>query len=113
MQLTSKERFMRMFAHKEADRVPIIDSPWAGTLARWKKEGMPADADWREYFNIDKNEHIGVDISPRYAYKVLEKTERYTIFTSPWGVTMKQFNALDSTGYATLGVHQTDTSKHQ
>jgi uroporphyrinogen decarboxylase len=32
--MTSEERFARMFEHREADRVPIIDSPWAGTLRR-------------------------------------------------------------------------------
>ena len=54
--MTSKERIKRMFDHREADRVPITDSPWAGTLIRWKKEGMPANVDWRDYFQIDKFE---------------------------------------------------------
>ena len=48
--MTTKERFLRAFRHEEADRVPITDSPWNGTLARWRREGMPANADWREYF---------------------------------------------------------------
>ena len=30
--MNSYERFKRMYEHKEADRVPIIDDPWAGTL---------------------------------------------------------------------------------
>lgn len=95
--MTSKERFLRMYQHREADRVPIIDSPWAGTLARWKREGMPKGADWREFFGVDKNERIAVDISPRYEEKVLEETDRYRIVTSSWGVTMKHFKELDST----------------
>lgn len=28
MNMTSKERVSRMYAHKEADRIPIIDSSW-------------------------------------------------------------------------------------
>jgi uroporphyrinogen decarboxylase len=32
--MTSKERILRMFEHKDADRVPITDSPWAGTLGK-------------------------------------------------------------------------------
>ena len=32
--MNSWERFKRMYEHKEADRVPIIDSPWQGTLRR-------------------------------------------------------------------------------
>ena len=45
--MTSRERFARMYAHKEADRVPITDIPWQGTISRWRREGMPAGADWR------------------------------------------------------------------
>jgi uroporphyrinogen decarboxylase len=86
-----------MFDHKEADRVPITDSPWAGTQARWKKEGMPADADWRDYFQVDKMEAFGVDNSPRYERKVIEETDEYIISTTEWGVTLKNFRVPDST----------------
>jgi uroporphyrinogen decarboxylase len=95
--MTSRERILRMFAHKEADRVPIVDSPWQGTLARWKKEGMPSDADWRDFFGVDKFEAIGVDTSPRYEVKIIEETDEYTIATTPWGVTLKNFKVPDST----------------
>jgi len=86
-----------MYEHREADRIPIIDSPWAGTLRRWHAEGMPEDVDWRDYFDIDKVQNIGVDITPRYEEKVVEETDRYQIVTTPWGVTLKNFKELDST----------------
>ena len=95
--MNSRERFLRMFEHREADRIPIIDSPWAGTLRRWRREGMPEGIDWRDYFGVDKSEQIGVDITPRYEKKVLEDTDRYQIVTPPWGVTLKNFKELDST----------------
>ncbi len=95
--MTTYERFSRMFEHREADRIPIIDDPWAGTLRRWQREGMPAGVDWRDYFGVDKLERIGVDITPRYEVKVLEETDRYRIVTTPWGVTLKNFKELDST----------------
>ena len=95
--MTSKERFSRMFAHKEADRVPIIDSPWQGTIARWRREGMPAGAAWQDYFQVDKTATISVNVTPRYPVKVLEETDRYRIETSEWGVTMKHFKEEDST----------------
>ena len=95
--MTTYERFKRMYEHREADRIPIIDSPWAGTLRRWRREGMPDGADWRDYFDIDKTEGIGVDITPRYEVKVLEDTDRYQIVTTSWGVTLKNFKELDST----------------
>ena len=95
--MTTHERFSRMFSHKEADRVPIIDSPWRGTILRWQREGMPVGMDWRDYFKIDKVATIGVDITPQYPHRVIEATDDYTIFTSNWGVTMKQFKVADST----------------
>ena len=95
--MTTYERFSRMFAHREADRIPIIDNIWAGTLRRWQEEGMPSGMDWRDYFDVDKVERIGVDITPRYEQKLIEETDRYIIYTTPWGVTLKQFKELDST----------------
>jgi uroporphyrinogen decarboxylase len=96
-ELTSYERISRMFEHREADRIPVTDSPWAGTIARWHREGMPAGMNWRDYFEMDRFESLHVDTSPRFETKVLEKTDQYTITTSAWGVTMKNFNELDST----------------
>ena len=96
-EMTTQERFARMFAHKEADRIPIIDEPWAGTIRRWHREGMPKGIDWRDYFGVDKVERIHVDISPRYEEKILEETDDYIISTTPWGVTLKNFKFEDST----------------
>ncbi len=95
--MTSYERILRMYQHKEADRIPILDDPWQGTIRRWQREGMPAGMDWCDYFDVDKIGVIGIDISPRYAERVLEETDRYVIKTSPWGVTMKHFKEEDST----------------
>lgn len=96
-EMTTHERFTRMFEHREADRIPIIDEPWAGTIRRWQREGMPKGVDWRDYFGIDKVERIGVNITPRYEEKVLEETDDYIISTTPWGVTLKNFKMEDST----------------
>ena len=95
--MNSWERIKRMYEHKEADRVPIIDDPWAGTLRRWTREGMPAGVDWCDYFDVDKIGVINIDISPRYPEVTLEENDRWYIRTSPWGVTMKHFKEEDST----------------
>ena len=34
MELTSRERFIRTFQHRETDRIVMIDEPRAGTLRR-------------------------------------------------------------------------------
>lgn len=64
--LTSRERFARMYAHQEADRVPIIDGPWEATIERWQREGMPAGVSYVDYFDLDRVSSISVDTSPRY-----------------------------------------------
>ena len=90
------ERVKRMYEHREADRIPVLDTPWQGTLRRWRREGMPEGADWCDYFGADKVAEISVDITPRYPVETLEETDTYYIATSPWGVTMKHFKE-DST----------------
>ena len=96
-ELTSQERFARMFAHQEADRVPIIDSPWEATIERWQREGMPTDVSFVDYFGLDQIGYISVDNSPQYPETVLAETESTKIYTTQWGVTLKQWKHAAST----------------
>lgn len=95
--MNSRERIKRMYEHREADRVPIVDDPWQGTLRRWRCEGMSQGVEWEDYFGVDKVGIFRVDISPRYEEKVLEENDRWCIVTSSWGVTMRKFKEEDST----------------
>jgi len=96
-ELTTKERMSRILQHQDADRVPILDKPWEGTISRWHREGMPLKTDWRDYFNTDKLETILPDITPGYEEEVLEGNKDYLILKTNWGVTMKVFRVQDST----------------
>jgi uroporphyrinogen decarboxylase len=89
--LTTHDRFARMFAHQDADRVPIIDGPWEATIERWRHEGMPEDADYVDYFGLDHVSGIGVDSSPRYPVQTLEQTGEYRVHTTSWGATLKDW----------------------
>jgi uroporphyrinogen decarboxylase len=109
--MTTQERVARMFAHKEADRVPITDSPWHGTILRWQREGMPEGMSWEKFFDVDLFAIINVDVSPRYPEEVLEETDEYRIYTTPYGVKIRQHkDIVDSTpeflGYR---IHDADT----
>ncbi len=96
--MSSHERFRRMFAHQEADRVPVIDSPWDATIERWQREGMPADLSYIEYFDLDRFISPGfTDNSPRYPVRTISETEKDYTYTSSWGVTMKQWKHAAST----------------
>ena len=97
VELTSKERFLRMFEHREADRVPMTDSPWGTTIERWRREGLPTDADVAQYFGYDNIASMFCDNSPRFPARTVEETDEYVIATSPWGATMKNWKHKTST----------------
>ncbi|HBQ63621.1 MAG TPA: hypothetical protein DD727_01570 [Clostridiales bacterium] len=96
-EMTSWERFSRMYAHKEADRVPIIDAPWGTTIQRWQNEGMPKGMDFRDYFGLDKVAGFSMDNSPRFPAKVVEETEAYRTYTTSWGATLRNWKHATST----------------
>jgi len=95
--MTTHERVKRMFDHREADRVPVTDSPWDATIERWIDEGMPKDCSAAEYFGLDRFIQLGVDNSPRYPIEVLEETDEYTVTTTQWGATLKNWKHIAST----------------
>jgi uroporphyrinogen decarboxylase len=95
--MNSHERFTRMFAHQEADRIPIIDDPWDATIERWQREGMPAGVSFVDYFGLDHVAQIRLDNSPRYPVNIIEETGDYVISTSAFGVTSRQWKHAAST----------------
>ena len=97
MHLTEKERILRTYRHQEVDRIPMLDKPWAGTLRRWRNEGLPASVAWEDHFGYDRWIRICPDNSPRFPKKIIEENERYVIETTEWGGTQKTFRELDST----------------
>lgn len=94
--MTTHERVSRMYQHREADRVPLMDYAWKETVSRWRSEGMPTD-DYYGYFDLDKTAYISLDNSPRYPVQVLEETEDYVVKTTPWGATRRNWRTMTST----------------
>jgi uroporphyrinogen decarboxylase len=90
-EMTTHERMSRMYAHKEADRVPITDGPWGTAIERWRREGMPKNVSFVDFFGLDLVPSIGVDNSPLYPAKVLEETPEYVKKTTGWGVTIREW----------------------
>jgi len=95
--MTTHERVARMFAHQEADRIPITDSPWGATIERWQREGLPAGTSFADFCDLDRFVGIGVDISPRYPVRVVEETDTYRTMTSVWGATLRNWKHAAST----------------
>lgn len=95
--LSSGERIRRAFAHQDADRVPIVEGPWSSTLERWQREGLPADVDYADFFDVDSIRYLHADNGPRFPERVIEQTDEYIISYSSWGVTMKRWRHAAST----------------
>jgi uroporphyrinogen decarboxylase len=90
-QMTSFERIKRMYEHREADRVPVIDYPWSSTIERWEKEGLPKGVSYVDHFDLERFAHIGADNSPQYPERLIEETPEYKTHTTKWGVTMRNW----------------------
>jgi uroporphyrinogen decarboxylase len=96
-EMTSHERFSRMYQHRQADRVPIIDEIWRTTVQRWRSEGLPEAASPEEYFGLDRERTIGVDNTPRLPERVVTETDEFIISTTSWGATLRQFKHRSTT----------------
>jgi len=107
--MTSHERFSRMFAHHEADRIPIIDGPWGDTVARWHREGMPEGMSFVDYFDLDKVAGFGGDNGPRWEGKRLEETDKYVVDLTSWGVTLKNLKTTSVPEYLDFRIKDPDT----
>ncbi len=97
VEMTAKERFARMYQHRQADRVPMTGEPWRSTITRWQREGMPKGVDFITYFDLDRTVMIGGDNSPRYESKVVEETDEYVVTFDSWGTTSKNWKHASST----------------
>ena len=89
--MTTRERMLRMYEHREADRVPIVDHPWPTTIERWEREGLPKEADYVDLLGMDRVRIIRPDNSPRFPVQVIEETDEYRIYTTTWGATEKDW----------------------
>jgi len=92
-ELTTRERYQRVYNHENPDRLPMHDSPWAPTAERWHREGLPKGVSPGEFFGWDPLAGIANDNSPRYPVQTLEDTEEYTIHTTAWGATLKSWKS--------------------
>lgn len=87
-EMTTHERISRMYEHQDADRVPLFETAWGPTVDRWRREGL-GDANYYEYFGLDRVMRFRVDNSPRFPSTVLEESDDHLVFTNEWGATIK------------------------
>ncbi|MFQ6098861.1 MAG: uroporphyrinogen decarboxylase family protein, partial [Armatimonadota bacterium] len=94
--MTSRQRVLMVLNHEEPDRVPIHDSPWGHTIARWHKEGLPENVGPAEHFGYEFTGQ-GIDASLQLKHEVIEETDTYTIYRDANGATRRTFKDHEST----------------
>jgi len=94
--MTSRERILLALSHKEADRVPIHDSPWSYTIDRWHREGLPEDQSPAEVFGYEMTGQ-GADCSLQLPHEEIEETETYRIYKDANGAISRSFKDHEST----------------
>jgi uroporphyrinogen decarboxylase len=102
--MNSVERFIQVMNFQPVDHPPIvIDVPWPRTKDRWRQEGWNPDIPLYEFFKIDPLALVNVSpetrLHPPFERRVLEQSERFTIFIDHRGV-----KCLTATDYEE-GIH--------
>jgi uroporphyrinogen decarboxylase len=88
--VNSCERIKTLLAFQEPDRIGKTDAYWEDTLARWHTEGLPLDANVKDYFGFDI-EPVFLDASLRMPERLIEETNEYTVREDKIGYTAKQW----------------------
>ena len=94
MELSNRERFVRVFNGEPVDRVPFLDIMgfWPSSLDRWKTEGLAADATpqtVREIIGFDGCRGFMIRIKgyvwPEFERKVLAEDGKRILVRNRWG----------------------------
>ena len=93
--MTSRQRVRMVLSHQEADRVPIQDSVWAPTVARWHREGLPTDQSPDGHFGYEFA-HQGPDVSLQFPEEVIERRDNWSITRNSLGVVSRAFTDHES-----------------
>jgi hypothetical protein len=90
--MTERERFRETAHFGSPDRVPYweVIGYWDETFARWRTEGMPADAEPGAFFGLDRGgwEKLDVDLGldPAFPVEVLDEGDGFTVEQGSNGV---------------------------
>jgi uroporphyrinogen decarboxylase len=98
MQLSNRERFLRLMRGQAVDRAPFFPcfGPWPQTLARWHSEGLSEGADYREVVGFDGDlRHrlpINAFLCPQFERRVLAQSGDVSLVRDRRGVVRRERN---------------------
>ncbi|MHB9133576.1 MAG: uroporphyrinogen decarboxylase family protein [Armatimonadota bacterium] len=94
--MNDRERFFRTMRYQSVDHPPLhLVGPWADTMQRWYREGLPRDVDLNTYFGVKTLRVINLSpntgVYPAYETRVLQEDETHRIFIDNYGRTVRDF----------------------
>ncbi len=95
-EMNPRERVKLALSHREADRIPIHDSPWAATVDRWRNEGLPSGMSAADYFHYELA-GFGPDTSPMFPVEVLQEDNEYIVERNSYGGIRKNHRDYSTT----------------
>jgi len=92
--MNARERFRRIMAYEPVDRLPVLAlEPYEQmAIERWRKEGLPEEADPAEFLGMPKLERmpIGLGPIPSFEARVLSEDDEYQVVRSSMGATIRR-----------------------
>jgi len=96
LNLTNRDRFLRLMRGEPVDRAPFFPcfGPWPQTLARWQREGLPEDGDWRAIAGFDgalrHKLPVNATLCPPFEPRVLAVEGETQVVVDQRGVTKRE-----------------------
>ncbi len=94
--MTGRERINRQIERRAIDRIPVMESFWAGVHAEFHRQGVPEGTSLEEYFDLDAGMFF-FDQSPRFATSILKQDRDTRTATNEWGETITTMKGHEST----------------
>lgn len=106
--MTERERFRRIVAHEQPDRLPIwFQGPRASTIAAWRRQGLHEEqiANWTEFVGEERRAlSIGKCYQgplPPFEERVISERGNLRTWVDAWGITRVDAINQPTTGFAT------------
>jgi len=96
--MTSRERIATIFRRGIPDRIAIADVFWDSTLARWRREGLPAGVVPEDYLGLEFR-WLDWDRTLQLPPATVEKTAEYTTTRDGNGVVSRRWASTSAYGF--------------
>jgi uroporphyrinogen decarboxylase len=94
--MDGRTRVRNTVERKPVDRIPMHESPWEDTVARWESEGLPKGADLAAYFDWDIV-GMSVDLSMRLPRRLIADDGEYRTLEDRYGYTVRHIKGKSRT----------------